>query len=200
VASSRVLTVVHDDVVRNLSGMESISADMNLELTGETTMISRRALLGLAGGFVLAASTSILAPAWIGGTAAAQTSPVFTGIIKGVAVGGYDPVAYFTDKKPVRGNPSISLEHGGAKYHFASEANRQTFQNDPAKYAPQYGGYCAWAIAEGYTAPGDPNYWTIHGGKLFLNYNRSVRANWEMDIPGFLAKSEVNWPKVIGAK
>lgn len=132
--------------------------------------------------------------------ATAQTPPVYTGIVKGVAVGGYDPVAYFTENKPVKGNPAIALEHGGAQYHFSSEANRELFKKDPAKYAPQYGGYCAWAVAEGYTAHGDPNHWTISDGKLFLNYNRSVKTTWEKDIPGNLKRSEINWPKLIAEK
>ncbi|MBS0242021.1 MAG: YHS domain-containing protein, partial [Proteobacteria bacterium] len=71
--------------------------------------------------------------------AAAEAPAVYTGLVKGVAVGGYDPVAYFTDNKPVKGNPAISLDHAGAKWYFATEANRDAFQKEPAKYAPQYG-------------------------------------------------------------
>ncbi len=129
--------------------------------------------------------------------ASAQKAPVYTEILKGVAVGGYDPVAYFTDKKPVKGNPAITHDHEGAKYYFASEANRDTFKAEPAKYAPQYGGYCAWAVSQGYTAHGDPTAWTVSNGKLFLNYNQSVKQGWEKDIPGNVAKGDANWPKVL---
>jgi YHS domain-containing protein len=130
--------------------------------------------------------------------AAAQTPPVY--LSNGAAISGYDPVAYFTEKKPVKGNPAIAFEHGGAKYFFASEANRDTFKKEPEKYAPQYGGYCAWAVAQGSTASSDPNAWTIHDGKLFLNYSQSVRSTWEKDIPGNVTKGDANWPKLVGKK
>ena len=106
---------------------------------------------------------------------APQTPAVFTEIIKGVAVGGYDPVAYFTDGKPIAGKPEITLLHDGAIWRFANEANRDAFKAEPAKHAPQYGGYCAWAVANGYTAKGDPKAWTVAGGKLYLNYNTRAR-------------------------
>ncbi len=162
-------------------------------------MQARRSFLFLsasvvAGAFAVATGLYGVTPV------AAQTPPVYTGIVKGVAVGGYDPVAYFTVNKPVKGNPAIALDHGGAQYHFSSDANRELFKKDPAKYAPQYGGYCAWAVAEGYTAHGDPKHWTINNGKLFLNYNGGVKATWEKDIPGNLKRSEINWPKLAGAK
>jgi len=132
--------------------------------------------------------------------AAAKEAPVFTGIVKGVAVGGYDPVAYFTDGKPVPGRADIILEHMGATWRFASEANRGAFQADPAHYAPQYGGYCAWAVSQGYTAKGDPQAWTVADGKLYLNYNKSVKRDWERNIPGNIAKGDANWPHVLDRK
>ena len=127
----------------------------------------------------------------------AKSPEVFTGIVKGVAVGGYDPVAYFTDAKPVRGKPDIALDHGGVTWRFATAANRDAFKAEPAKYAPQFGGYCAWAVSQGYTAKGDPNAWTIVDGRLHLNYDKSVQATWEKDKPGNIAKGEANWPKVL---
>lgn len=122
---------------------------------------------------------------------------VFTGIVKGVAVGGYDPVAYFTEGKPVKGREDIALEHEGVRWRFASEANRDAFKAEPAKFAPQYGGYCAWAVSRGYTAKGDPNAWSVVGGKLYLNYDLSVRRDWQKDIPGNITKGDANWPKVL---
>ena len=122
---------------------------------------------------------------------------VYTGIVRGVAVGGYDPVAYFTEGKPVRGSRDISLEHDGATWRFATEASRAAFQADPAKYAPQYGGHCAWAVSQGYTAKGDPNAWSIVDGKLYLNYNRSVQRTWERNTASNIRKGDRNWPSLV---
>ena len=133
----------------------------------------------------------------------AQTSAipaVYTGIVKGVAVGGYDAVAYFTEQKPVPGKADITLTHDGAIWRFATSANRDAFKADPAKYAPQYGGHCAWAVASGYTAKGDPQAWTVAGGKLYLNYNKSVQKDWEKNIPANVAKGDANWPNKVKAQ
>ena len=121
----------------------------------------------------------------------------FTGIVKGVAVGGYDPVAYFSQQKPVKGNAAITAEHGGAIWRFSTEENRTAFLANPAKYAPQYGGYCAWAVSQGYTAKGDPNAWKIVDGKLYLNYNRSVQKTWSKNVSQNISKGDANWPKVL---
>jgi hypothetical protein len=158
-------------------------------------MSARR--FGLAS--VLALSLAVVTGAGLPSTSQAQAVPeVYADIVKGVALAGYDPIGYFTDGKPVLGLPSITLQHQGAEWRFASEANRDAFKADPAKYAPQYGGYCAWAVSQGYTAKGDPNAWTIANGKLYLNYNKSVQKSWEKDIPGNVAKGDKNWPRVLG--
>ncbi len=112
----------------------------------------------------------------------------------GAAIRGYDPVAYFTEGKPIEGSSDHSVEYNGARWHFASAANRQLFAADPAKYAPQYGGYCAWAVANNYTASIDPHAWTIKDGKLYLNFSKFVRARWAIDKSGNIAKGDVNWP------
>jgi len=127
----------------------------------------------------------------------AKKEAVYTGIVSGVAVGGYDPVSYFTDGKPVIGNPAITLEHGGATWRFASEASRDVFKADPSKYAPQYGGYCAYAVSQGYTAKGDPTAWTVVGGKLYLNYNQSVKRDWDKSQSRYITAADANWPKVL---
>jgi YHS domain-containing protein len=114
----------------------------------------------------------------------------------GLALKGYDPVAYFSEKKPVQGKPEFSATHQGATYRFASAANRDTFAAAPAKYAPQYGGYCAYGVASGYKAPIEPDAWTVVDDKLYLNYNQSVRSRWASDIPGYLRKADSNWPTV----
>lgn len=130
--------------------------------------------------------------------AAAAKAPVYTGLFSKVAVSGYDPVAYFTAGKPVEGSKDFTASWMGAEYHFASAANRDRFKADPARYAPQYGGYCAWAVSQGYTAPGDPKVWKIVDGRLYLNYDASVGRTWSADIPGNIAKANANWPKVLG--
>ena len=114
----------------------------------------------------------------------------------GVAIRGYDPVAYFTEKKPVRGSPAHKAEFKGSTFHFASQANRDAFKADPAKYAPRYDGYCAFGVAGGYKAAIDPAAFTIVEDKLYLNYNSGVQRQWRGDIPGFVSKAEKNWPQV----
>lgn len=127
----------------------------------------------------------------------AGTPPVHTGLLSRVAVGGYDPVAYFTEGRPVRGDAQHRITHQGYEYRFASAANAAAFRADPARYLPQYGGYCAWAVANGYTAPGNPRNWRIVDGKLYLNYNDEIQQRWERDIPGFIRSANTNWPSVL---
>jgi len=114
----------------------------------------------------------------------------------GLALKGYDPVAYFSEKKPLPGKPEFTARHEGATYRFASAANRDAFTAAPAKYAPQYGGYCAFGMASGYKAPIEPDAWTVVEGKLYLNYNQSVRRQWSADVPGYVRKADTNWPTV----
>lgn len=113
---------------------------------------------------------------------------------QGLALDGYDPVAYFTDGQAVRGSAEFVHVHEGTTYHFASAAHRDTFAADPVHYLPQYGGFCAWAVSRGYTAPTDPQAWRIVDGRLFLNYSRSVQRTWEQDAPGNIRKGDTNWP------
>lgn len=132
----------------------------------------------------------------VASAATAATKPVNTSLF-GTAIKGYDAVAYFTDNKPVKGNSKFSLEWNGAEWHFASAEHRDAFKAEPEKYAPQFGGYCAWAVSQGYTAGVDPEAWRIIGGKLYLNYSKDVQANWEKDAAGNIARGEVNWPKIL---
>lgn len=119
---------------------------------------------------------------------------VFAGIIPGVAAGGHDVVAYFTQGRPTPGQPQIAWDWNGATWRFASAANREAFMADPARYAPAYGGHCAWAAAQGYKAKGDPANWRIVEGRLFLNYDASIQARWERDIPRFVTEADRRWP------
>lgn len=128
----------------------------------------------------------------------ARSAEIYTGTFSSLAVGGYDAVAYFKAGKPVEGSGAFSTEYKGATWRFASKENLGAFKANPAAYAPQYGGYCAYAVAQGSTASGDPLVWTVVDGKLYLNYDRDVQALWQRDIPGFIAKAEKNWPGVLG--
>ncbi|MCV2874911.1 YHS domain protein [Rhodobacteraceae bacterium XHP0102] len=112
----------------------------------------------------------------------------------GVALRGYDPVAYFITGTPQSGDEAFAAEWGGTVWHFTSAQNRDLFLNAPESYAPQYGGYCAWAVSEGYTAPIDPDAWRIVEGKLYLNASRRIQNRWERDISGHIARADANWP------
>lgn len=127
----------------------------------------------------------------------AGSPEVFTGRFSDLAVGGYDAVAYFEDGKPVKGLKEFAFEHEEATWLFASADNLEQFKQDPDAYAPQYGGYCAWAVAQGYTAPGNPKNWSVRGGKLYLNYDSNVQAKWLKDPDGFIKKADANWPAVL---
>ena len=143
---------------------------------------SRRALLAAA--LVAAASTA---------RAAEEPLNVDRG---GLAMRGYDPVAYFREGKPVVGRSEFTAAHDGATYRFASASNRDAFVAAPSRYLPAYGGYCAWAAAQGYKADADPQAFAVVGDRLFLNYNRDVHRTWEKDVGGNVAKADANWPNL----
>jgi len=129
--------------------------------------------------------------------AQAAKDKVYKAWLSGLAVSGYDAVAYFTEGRPVEGSDDFTVEYDGAVWRFASAENREAFASDPAKYAPQYGGYCAWAVSQGYTASTDPEAWKIVDGKLYLNYSQSVQQKWAQDIPANITAGDANWPKVL---
>ncbi len=132
-----------------------------------------------------------------GAAPAAAKEPVYTGIFSSLAVSGYDPVAYFVEDRPVEGRQAFEFEWNGATWRFADADNLAAFEADPEKFAPQYGGYCAWAVSQGTTASTDPEVWRIVDGKLYLNYSKSVQSTWVQDIPGNIAKAGRNWPGVL---
>jgi len=119
---------------------------------------------------------------------------------RGLAIKGHDPVAYFDAGKPLEGSSDFETAWGGVTWRFASAANRDKFVKEPAKFAPQYGGYCSWAVSQGYTADIDPEAWKIVDGKLYLNYNSEVQAKWQLDIPGNIRKADANWPGLVAKK
>jgi YHS domain-containing protein len=116
----------------------------------------------------------------------------------GLVIRGYDPVAYFTDGRPVPGRSDISVEYGGAKYLFSSTANRDAFNADPEKYVPQYGGYCAFGVAMAKKFDIDPSSWRIVDDKLYFNLNPSILEKWSADAKGYINKSEKYWPQIRG--
>lgn len=113
------------------------------------------------------------------------------------AIRGYDPVAYFTVGEPTKGSDKYTTSWQGATFKFASAANLELFQAKPAEYAPQYGGYCAYAVAKGATAGTVPEAWTIIEGKLYLNYSLSVRQRWRKDVSGHITAADQNWPAIL---
>jgi len=125
----------------------------------------------------------------------AAESPVFA--TDDGAIRGYDPVAYFAVGEPTKGSDKFTASWQGATFKFASAANLELFQAEPAAYVPQYGGYCAYAVAKGATAGTVPEAWTIVEGKLYLNYSLGVRQRWRKDVPGHIAAADQNWPAVL---
>ncbi|MBW2244788.1 MAG: YHS domain-containing protein [Deltaproteobacteria bacterium] len=148
-----------------------------------------------AGLLVSALAAALLVPAQ-----ALALDPVYTGRFSSLALGGYDPVAYFVDGRPVEGSDEHELSWNGATWRFSSAENQARFQADPEAHAPQYGGYCAWAVSQGKTASADPERWKIVGGKLYLNYNGAIQQRWEKDVPGFIAAADEYWPGILAGK
>lgn len=124
----------------------------------------------------------------------AQKSEVFKP--SNVAIRGYDPVAYFTAGKPVKGDQNLALRWKGANWYFSSKENLNSFAKSPEKYAPQYGGYCAYGMSEGHKAPTDPDAWTIVDGKLYLNYSNDVKAKWRQNEKERIDQANKNWPQL----
>jgi YHS domain-containing protein len=119
---------------------------------------------------------------------------------EGVAIKGYDPVAYFPQNKPAQGSAEFEYSWNGAKWRFANAEHRDLFRADPERYAPRYGGYCAYAVNQGKTADIDPEPWTVFERRLYLNLNKEVRGLWEKDIREYIRKADENWPRMLGKR
>ena len=133
---------------------------------------------------------------FVAGTALAQSTPAKGAHnldAQGVAIHGHDPVAYFSMNKPVKGSSALTATFEGATYWFATAENQQAFQADPARYTPQYGGFCAYGVAQGYKPDIDPNAFSVVGGKLYLNLSPGVLSRWVKDIPGYVKSADENW-------
>ena len=146
-------------------------------------MISRRSLL--------AGMTATLVPH----VARAESPMYFTD--GGAAIHGYDTVSYFQAGTPVRGAPEIAVMWKGATWHFASQQNREVFEANPRAFAPQFGGYCAYAVARGYLTSTDPNAWQIVDDRLYLVHSQQIERLWSRDVEGNIRSAEGNWPRVL---
>lgn len=143
---------------------------------------------------------ALAAPAIMGSALAAAPaapSPAVSVSAQDLAAGGYDVVAYFAEGRPVKGSAMYQREWNGATWRFASAKALADFSANPATYAPQYGGYCAWAVSQGYIAPGDPQHWKIVDGRLFLNFNARAKELWEADQANAIVRANGNWPSVL---
>jgi hypothetical protein len=129
--------------------------------------------------------------------ASASPAPSVSATGQGIAIGGYDPVAYFTAGRPVAGSAGFEFRWNGATWRFASAASRARFEANPAAYAPAFGGYCAWAVSQNYIAAGDPLVWRIVDGRLYLNFNQRAKMLWEADLASAIARGNANWPAVL---
>lgn len=141
---------------------------------------------------------SLAAPALVLGAQAALAREPDIYTEDGIAIDGSDVVAYFEGNGPVPGSAQHHVDWNGARWQFASAGNAETFRADPGAYAPQFGGYCAYAASLGYVAPTQPEAWTIYEGKLYLNANLRARELWLKDVPGNIAKGLANWPGILG--
>jgi YHS domain-containing protein len=178
-----VLIVTVAGAVRGLNRLQVFSEEQAMTRFNHRTT---RVLTSLLFGLVLA----------LAGLQPANAEGVVNASSWSGAIEGYDPVAYFDEGKPVEGDSDYSHEWMGATWYFASAENRDLFAANPDKYAPQYGGYCAWAVSQGYTAEIDPDAWSIVDDKLYLNYSLDVQKQWQQDVPGNVTKADANWPGI----
>ncbi len=147
-------------------------------------MLTRRLLLG-------AVAATLIAP-----VAQAQDLPVFY-VTGGAAIAGYDAVSYFNDGTPVRGQPEYAVMWKGAEWHFASAENREAFERNPRAFAPQFGGYCAYAMAMGSLSSTDPKAWQVVDGRLYLTHSPAIERIWSEDPAEYIRMADAHWPLVL---
>lgn len=129
--------------------------------------------------------------------ARAGEDPVYTGLLSNTGAGGFDVVGYFEQGQALKGSAEFQSEYQGAQWRFASTDHQARFEANPERYAPAYGGYCAWAVSQGYLAKGDPQHWSIVDGRLYLNYNQDIQDRWLADTTGFIRQANAHWPQVL---
>lgn len=128
---------------------------------------------------------------------ALAVDPISTSFFSNKAIKGYDTVAYFTENKAVKGSDEFTTEYLGADWYFSKQGNLDLFIANPEKYAPQYGGYCAWAVSQNDTAPIQPDLFTIVDGKLYLNFNEKINNRWSGNREALIKQADVNWPNLV---
>ena len=133
----------------------------------------------------------------LGAQTAWALDPIYTSWYSNLAIKGYDPVAYFLEEKPVEGKSKFEHEWKGATWRFASDENRQRFIANPDAYAPQYGGYCAYAVSQNTTASIEPEQFSIVDGKLYLNYNANIQKQWLGKRRLYIQEADKNWPQLL---
>ena len=164
------------------------------------TILTRRNLL-IAGGATLTAGAAAIAAQRelldrLAGFEELPPTPVF--VVDGLAIRGADPVAFFGEGRPVTGDAAFEADWNGARWRFASAANREDFLAAPERFAPKYGGFCAWAVAaRGKLYSTQPRNWSIVDDRLYLNFNDDIQRRWEADIPGFIAEADQRWPEIV---
>ncbi|SMO66398.1 hypothetical protein SAMN06265380_104219 [Ruegeria faecimaris] len=126
----------------------------------------------------------------------AQDLPVFYRT-DGAAMAGYDAVSYFNGETPVRGQPEYAVMWKGAEWHFATAENRDAFEMNPRAYAPQFGGYCAFAMAQGELVSTDPTIWQVIDGRLYLTHSPEIERIWQTDTAAYIREAEAHWPSVL---
>ena len=132
-------------------------------------------------------------------TAALSAGPEINASSTGLALQGYDPVAYFTEGEATKGSYKITASYDDATYWFSSEEHKAAFEANPDAYVPEYGGYCAFGAAMGFKFDGDPNHWKIVDGELYLNLSKDIQERWSEDIPGFIQQADNNWVTIEDA-
>ncbi|CTQ51114.1 YHS domain-containing (seleno)protein [Jannaschia donghaensis] len=154
--------------------------------------MDRRTLLlgGAAALTTSAAAASLLLPRTL--------TPALTFTRDGLAIGGTDPVAYWTHARPIGGDPAHTHVWANATWRFITARNRDDFAADPTAFAPAYGGFCAWAVAaKGALFPTHPDNWAIVDDRLYLNFDDAVQATWDTDRPGFIRQADLRWPRIV---
>ena len=154
-------------------------------------------LLGSLSRNLRAMAVALVVTAGFAVTPAIAIDPIYTGTFSSTALDGYDAVTYFTEGKPREGSKRYTHEWRGAQWRFVSEANKALFAADPEKYAPQNGGYCTYAVAHLQEASGDPLLYDFRDGKLYLSYNADIQTRFRQDLDGYIARADVNWPKLL---
>jgi YHS domain-containing protein len=155
----------------------------------------RRFLVAIAGAVI--AGTAVGAAMLFKSMAGEAAQPINTIGSDGIAIRGYDPVAYFRDGGPRAGKEEHSLRHAGVTWRFASAENKAAFAADPDRFTPAYGGYCAYGVAKGGLYKIEPDAWSIRDGRLYLNYDRSVQAAWAKQPGHFIATADRKWPALV---